>query len=79
MHSIFFPLSTWYSHFLPQSSDLGLGVGQLHGQVLVGPRLLLLLNAGGVAAGLRAGGAAERANHALFLLHQLRYGLRGGK
>lgn len=42
---------TSYSQFLSEAPDFGLGVGQLHCQVLLRPRLLL--HAGSVAAQLR--------------------------
>lgn len=40
----------WYSQLLPKPPDLGLGVGELHAQVLPALRAL---HAGGAARGLR--------------------------
>ena len=67
----------FHSQLLSESSDLGLGVSQLHGQVLLDPRVLLLLlrpprmEARGLGA-VGAVGARQGADHRLPVLHQVR-------
>lgn len=71
-----FSVLNWdHSQLLSQSSDFGLGISELHHQVLLCPRLLLLL--------LDMSREAARlwtivyADQALLLLHELRYSLQG--
>lgn len=70
-----FSLLNWdHSQLLSQSSDFGLGISELHHQVLLCPRLLLLLDMSREAARLWT---IVHADQALLLLHELRYSLQG--